>query len=1059
MKPVKLILSAFGPYAGETPPIEFDRFEAGGLFLITGDTGAGKTTLFDAICYALYGVASGRYRDEKNLRSAYAAPDAPSFVDFSFTHQGRSFRIRRQPQYERARKRGQGTVTEPARAVLYREGEAPIEGLSAVDTAVRELLHIGPAQFKQIAMIAQGEFWELLNAKTEQRTAILRAIFMTDGYKDIELHLKERMDASERGLRRAEQSAVQHLDDVTAAADSPLSEALTQLQERARGSGSAWNAEEIAALVGGIVREDAAREAALAEELRQREAALEAQSRACVTAETDNQFLDRLEALTRCRDELAARRAEMDAREAALRRAREATHAVKPVHERWTAKRGEVERLETDIRAKEAELTRAVEAQRACAAALESAQREEPRAEALRRDVDRIDRDADKYARRDQLRGEAAALAAEAEGFEARERALVAAEAALRARIAALGEQIAALQYAPVELARARERAERAAKLQGDLGQIVDTDLPALERRRADFRAAQRDFIAAQARYDGARAQRRQAERALENCRAGLLARGLAEGEPCPVCGATHHPSPAALPAASVTEAQCRTLADAEEAALGEKDRLLRAAEAARGAVRTAEERLRAAAGACFESELLDAPAAQPLEDLPALLERARAEIGQLLLDAHRHIEELESACAALDAARQEREQAVGADSEALAAERAQLIEAKREDERRLAAARAALASLGELPYADAEQARQARDAAEAEARAIASAVEAARANADAAHAALAAATAAAGTLRESRAQAAREQDALAQVLRAALAGRGFANEADFLACVADEATLDGEDRAIADYRAEVAANALQLRQAADDAQGKARVDLEAARAALSYAQAQVAQLRNRHSETAMRLRENRRKLASIDALRAELDTLRRESAVARRLYELVRGTTGREKITLEQYVQAAGFDAILRAANRRLLPMSDGQYELCRQQGQFARGSATFLALEVLDNFTGRRRPVGTLSGGESFKASLSLALGLSDTVSSHLGGIQMEALFVDEGFGTLDRRSIESAMNILLTLCGAGKLVGIISHRDELKASIPQQIRVRKTPHGSEIELDPGI
>ena len=164
-------------------------------------------------------------------------------------------------------------------------------------------------------------------------------------------------------------------------------------------------------------------------------------------------------------------------------------------------------------------------------------------------------------------------------------------------------------------------------------------------------------------------------------------------------------------------------------------------------------------------------------------------------------------------------------------------------------------------------------------------------------------------------------------------------------------------------------------------------------------------------------------------------------------------------KITFEQYIQAAGFDNIIAAANRRLLPMSEGQYELYRKEDSNDKKSKTILNLEVQDNFTGHRRPVGNLSGGESFKASLSLALGLSDTVSSNLGGVQMDALFVDEGFGTLDRKSIENAMDILINLSGTDKLVGIISHREELMENIPQQIRVTKTKNGSRIEIDSGF
>ena len=164
--------------------------------------------------------------------------------------------------------------------------------------------------------------------------------------------------------------------------------------------------------------------------------------------------------------------------------------------------------------------------------------------------------------------------------------------------------------------------------------------------------------------------------------------------------------------------------------------------------------------------------------------------------------------------------------------------------------------------------------------------------------------------------------------------------------------------------------------------------------------------------------------------------------------------TAGKSKISLEQFVQATGFDKIIRAANRRLTPMSNGQYELYRKEN--SGGGTTFLDLEVLDKKTGHRRDVGDLSGGESFMASLSLALGLSDTVASHLGGIQIDALFIDEGFGTLDRNSLDKALEILLKLSNASKLVGIISHREELIERIPQQIKVSKEAKGSSIEIE---
>ena len=249
--------------------------------------------------------------------------------------------------------------------------------------------------------------------------------------------------------------------------------------------------------------------------------------------------------------------------------------------------------------------------------------------------------------------------------------------------------------------------------------------------------------------------------------------------------------------------------------------------------------------------------------------------------------------------------------------------------------------------------------------------------------------------------------------------------------------------------------NAAQLKQAEADAKGRKIVDIDELQRETEAQEEKVEALRDRKGRIGYRLQSNEEKRRNISRLREELEKYRGEYGVCLRLYQLVRGMTGKGRITLEQYIQAAGFDTIIRAANRRLLPMSDGQYVLYRREDPPEKRSNTFLDLEVLDNFTGHRRPVSCLSGGESFKASLSLALGLSDTVSAHLGGVQMDALFVDEGFGTLDRKSMGNAMEILTQLSGTNKLVGIISHREELMESIPQQIRIVKSRNGSRIEF----
>ena len=286
MKPIKLIISAIGPYAEEMPPIMFDAFEEKGLFLISGDTGAGKTTIFDAICFALYGKTSGTYRDEKNLRSEYAGDSVQSYVDFYFSHQGREFHVWRQPSYERQKQRGSGVILEKEKAILYEEGQTPIEGLTQVNNAIEELLHINEKQFKQIVMIAQGEFWYLLNAKTDQRTEILRKIFLTDGYKNIESKLKDRMDASYKIKVKAEDSIIQHFEDVSVNEKDELFGELEDIKSRAGRSGSAWNLDEILDVMERLILSDRERLKCIKADLKKAEAELKKNNEEFALAKT-----------------------------------------------------------------------------------------------------------------------------------------------------------------------------------------------------------------------------------------------------------------------------------------------------------------------------------------------------------------------------------------------------------------------------------------------------------------------------------------------------------------------------------------------------------------------------------------------------------------------------------------------------------------------------------------------------------------------------------------------------------------------------------------------------
>ncbi len=483
MKPVKLIISAIGPYAGELPPIEFGAFEEKGLFLISGDTGAGKTTIFDAICFALYGTTSGTYRDTKNLRSEYAKDSAQSYVDFYFTHQGRAFHVWRQPSYERQKQRGTGVITEKEKAVLYEEGQAPIEGQTQVNHAVKELLHIDEKQFKQIVMIAQGEFWDLLNAKTDQRTEILRAIFLTSGYKNIEYKLKDRMDASYKVKAKAEDSMIQHFQDVAANEEDELFDELEELKGRAGRSGSAWNLDEILGLLERLNLSDKERLNRMKEELKKAEAALEKNKEALALAKTNNGFIEKRDKLEKEKAELASRKAKIDEISLLLDRQKKATRHVHPSYAAWTKKCDEVSLTRKQIQKAESDLEKALASAKQAQGVLDDAKKREPEADKCKQTISRIDDDQQKYQQKEELIGKRKELEELDKKSGAEEIALQAQEKSLKEKIQALRETVKELKDKPAELTGVQNRREKLEELLADFDAVIDDQIPKSRKR------------------------------------------------------------------------------------------------------------------------------------------------------------------------------------------------------------------------------------------------------------------------------------------------------------------------------------------------------------------------------------------------------------------------------------------------------------------------------------------------------------------------------------------------------------------------------------------------
>lgn len=1081
MKPTKLVMQAFGAYAEQTE-IDFTQFEEKGLFLICGDTGAGKTTIFDAISYALYGEASGSYRDTKNLKSEYVDKKVESFVDFYFTHQGKDYHVCRKPSFKYTNRNGKPDE-QAEKVIFYQPDGTTLEGAKNVDGtkekpgAIPQLLNMDAGQFMQVAMIAQGEFWKLLNAKTNERTEILRTIFQTDAYKKLELKLKNRMDVSFAARKEKEQSISQSFREVKvepAEISEGISGILTEdlaedseeqprsvvqricdLQEKLQDSKSVWNIEEMLTLLQAIIGEDTEKAKQKETVLVQAEEELQKLQGTLVSAKDNNAILERYARTKEEREVLESQKGLFEERRIQLDRTKQATYKVKPEYDAWSAKEHEWERTKQLITDGAQTLADCQTRAGMADAKVKETEALRPEAEQCQKIVDKVREEEPRYKEREMLQHELGQIQLQLAAQEQQEVELGTAEQTLQKRIGELQEQQAMWKEEPQQLAQAQAAHDKLLDSQKKTESIAKNLIPAWRRKQQELEEAQREYRKNQDAYESAKEAFTHADRLYRANLVGILASDLAEGEPCPVCGATHHEKLATLVEASVTEEQCKELKAVEEKKLDAFNQATASASSLRADVQAKGQQIKEEIRGYMTPEFIGG--VEALEELIVSFERQREKLVNTVAQSRERLDTLQQNCEKLREVEAMLARAQGTEMARLAEQRKSLVEERQSLIAKQAASQATLAALQTLSYPDWEAAMQAGNHALARVNEIQTSLDTAAKEKKSADEAVARVQASIATQKQALEQQKSDAQMLKQRLNEKLTACQFASVEEMQAQVATDAEIHAEEAKLADYDkkvTEVAARLSQLEQE-QDARHRTLVDLEQLQQEHTSKRVQVETLRTALQAITFRIQNNCEKQQNIHAQQVAYEKAKKENDTSYRLYTLVSGQTRNGKITFEQYIQAAGFDSILQAANRHLLPMSDNQFQLYRQTNAVGKQTNTFLDLEVLDISTGKRRPVGNLSGGESFKASLSLALGLSDTIAENRGGIQMDALFVDEGFGTLDSKSLEETKDALLSMSGENKLVGIISHRDELM-DIPQKLRVTKGRGGSRIQME---
>ncbi len=1063
-------MSAFGPYAGRCE-VDFTKLGGRGLFLITGDTGAGKTTIFDGISYALFGEASGSRRGGEGLRSDFAPPEAETFVSLAFEHRGQRYLVRRSPEYARPKRRGEGTTRQPAAAELtYPDGRV-VAKVGEVTRCIEELLRLNHRQFSQICMLAQGEFLRLLLAGSDERAEIFRRIFDTGIYRRIQQELAARTKEQGGALAAARTHLLDNCRRIRigeADADGGAASAETGQASAPDEPGPSPSAlkEAVAALekdgpfgvpaVRDALREQNRRDAGRLRELDGGLGALDEERRRLTVRLAEAQEtakkrekLARLRAEEGQRQEQAAQAAEL---EASLQLA-ERAQALAAERALLQSARSRADQTEEQAGSLARRQEQAQAARERAAENWKASEEAEPRRRALEQEqsslsllLPQYDRLAEQARAADEMEKALGALADELARADER---LNAAQALHQQG----QEEYRALEGAEALLARLDGRLEEAER-RGRALDGLTASARTCEEEETALAGAQDAFARAAAAYAAAKKEYDRAEALFFHAQAGLLAARLQPGEPCPVCGAREHPSPAPLP----PSAPGRDVLDRLKAARDAENERCMAASGALEKQRTARDAARTALRQRAEE------AGLPAEGEPAALlcaakaaRRALAEEEQALRAQRQEAERQAQRRRELPALLAQREQ----DCRGAQQKRDALRQEKAGQAAALTAARTEQEALAASLPAGTLSPAQARERAEELARLLAqldAEREARRAQCQQAEREAESAASLAAQGRDTALAARREEQELTQSYRRHCMEAGFDGEEAAAAAMCPPEELQARraerERLLSEREAwQEAVRRLQAETAGRDG------DAGQAAAALSDCEGRAARQWEQAAALRSRLDGNRRIEKELSEKLAETEELEKGLLCLRSLSDAANGMIkGKKKLQLETAVQAVYFDRILRQANRRLEKMTHGRFELVRndfQESLTDRG----LDLGVFDHYTGKARHVKTLSGGESFKASLALALGLSDVIQQQAGGVTVDTMFVDEGFGSLDAESLDAAIATLLSLAGTDRLVGIISHVQELKERIDKKIVVSRSPRGSSVRIENGL
>ena len=913
MRPLKLTLSAFGPYAGKTD-FDFDKLGTGGLYLITGDTGAGKTTIFDAITYALYGDPSGNNREVSMFRSKYADLETPTFVKLTFKYKDNEYTVKRNPEYERASQRGSGVTKQTAGVELTLPDGKVLTKTKEVDTAIKNIMGIDKNQFCQIAMIAQGDFLKLLLAPTKDRIEIFRHIFKTKLYSDLQNKLKQEASSLDNNCSKIRQSITQYISGIN------CDESSLHCVQVSKAKNSELPIDECILLLENLLAEDSQSEEKTAEKI----LSIEKQA-------------DKIKLNIQQGESISRAKILLEQTQALLEKLSSEKITLAAALDEENKRSVEIEKLTKDsatISAQLPEYDELSQKQTALAKNISLIEKNNLTLNKAKTDIDT-------------LKSQIESLNAEAKTLEK------------------CGEQKIVLENNILSLN------DRLSKLQ----QLLQS-MEALKKNHEEHKKAVQIYKERQANVDSLDASYKEGHKLYLDAQAGILAESLKENMPCPVCGSLSHPKKASKPVDVPTKDELDALQNRISAANKEVEMASQTAGKIKGIIDEKMEStltsIKELLGDINMNSATDI-AKENIGELQAKIKSINSEIKQLSKNISRK-DSIEKILPKSTKRLEELQDSINTISNTVTTYTSE----NKAIEERIADLKSKLLFSSKL---------------------------------------------------EADTKIKSNNDTVLKIQKAIELATKRLNE-----CKEKLAS----------------ANATKV-ELSKQLEGKEEINLENEKNKLYELESNIKTLRAYKEEIHSRILNNQSNYKNINLKSDELIEAEKQYAVVKSLSDTANGNiTGKDKIMLETYIQMHYFDRIISRANARLVIMTGGQYDLVRRKEAASKMGQSGLDLDVIDHYNGTERSVKSLSGGESFKASLALALGLSDEIQSSAGGIQLDTMFIDEGFGSLDEDSLSQAMNALASLASSNKLIGIISHVGELKQKIDKQIIVKKDKTG---------